>query len=135
MPNNRPDDLALELLDMEFSGLTPLTAGTQAFNDAVSGGGHFLWAVDSGSNLHIIQAQPGMHHPVLTGGGEVYGAGQVVFEPGRNLVSMIDNMTGHFTPTPEISANFLQQGVAAFENAGVRVRFDGITDYGGRSPA
>lgn len=110
-----------------------MTAGTPEFAQAASGGGRFLWAVGGNGTLHIIPDAPGIHHTVMTGGDSVIGAGQVTITS-RGVVSSIDNMTGHYTPCPECAAQFLQQGVSAFEQAGIRVPLSAIKDYGGRAP-
>ncbi|WP_280665650.1 MULTISPECIES: polymorphic toxin-type HINT domain-containing protein [unclassified Kitasatospora] len=131
--NNKPGDLALEMMEADFAGVTPMTAGTPEFAQATSGGGRFLWAVGEDGALHVIPDAPGLHHTVMTGGNSVIGAGQVTITS-RGVVSSIDNMTGHYTPCPECAAKFLQQGVSAFEQAGIRVPLSAIKDYGGRAP-
>ncbi|MFI5643407.1 RHS repeat-associated core domain-containing protein [Kitasatospora sp. NPDC051705] len=131
--NNKPGDLALEMMEADFAGVSPMTAGTPEFAQAVSGGGRYLWAVGENGALHIIPDAPGIHHTVMTGGNSVIGAGQVTITS-RGVVSSIDNMTGHYTPCPQCAAQFLQQGVNAFEQAGIRVPLSAIKDYGGRAP-
>ncbi|MBD0695078.1 polymorphic toxin-type HINT domain-containing protein [Streptomyces sp. CBMA123] len=131
--NNKPGDLALEMMEADFAGVTPMTAGTSEFAQAASGGGRFLWAVGENGSLHIIPDMPGIHHTVMTGGNSVIGAGQVTITS-RGVASSIDNMTGHYTPCPQCAAQFLQQGVNAFEQAGIRVPLSAIKDYGGRAP-
>ncbi|GAB2869812.1 hypothetical protein GCM10022245_00520 [Streptomyces mayteni] len=56
--NNRPGELAVELMEADFSGLSRITAGTPEFADAVRGGGRFLWALDDRMTLHIIESRP-----------------------------------------------------------------------------
>jgi hypothetical protein len=50
----------------------------------------------------------------------------------RGVVTRIDNFTGHFTPTQECSARFLQNSVDAFMMAGVPVPMRAIVDLGGK---
>ncbi|MBX7470469.1 hypothetical protein K1Y80_30875 [Streptomyces sp. MAG02] len=131
--NKKPSDLALEMMEADFAGVAPMTAGTPEFAQATSDGGRFLWAVGENGTLHIMPDAPGLHHTVMTGGNSVIGAGQVTITS-RGVVSYIDNRTGHYTPCPACAAQFLQQGVSAFEQAGVRVPLSAIRDYGGSAP-
>ncbi|WP_129842008.1 hypothetical protein [Streptomyces sp. RFCAC02] len=87
--------------------------------------------MDADDALHIVEARPGIHHTVLTEGGPVYGAGEVVFPGGRDVVSLINNGTGHYTPQPSFSEAFLNEGVTAFEAQDIRVPLRAITDLGG----
>lgn len=133
VPNNKPEELSLELLEAEFAGVSPITAGTQGFKDAASQGGSYLWTVGEDGVLNMVPALKGIHHTVATGGESVLAAGQVTIRPG-GAVSSFDNMTGHYTPCPECAKTFIQRGVDAFATAGIRVPLGVIRDYGGRAP-
>lgn len=123
----------MELLEAEFAGVSPITAGTQGFKDAASQGGSYLWTVGEDGVLNMVPALKGIHHTVATGGESVLAAGQVTIRPG-GAVSYFDNMTGHYTPCPECAKTFIQRGVDAFATAGIRVPLGVIRDYGGRAP-
>ena len=96
-----------------------------------SGRWKFLWATDVDGNLVITRYSDTVKHTVLTGGEPVTGAGVVTINE-RCVVTRIDNLTGHFTPTQECSACFLQNGVDAFMMAGVPVPIRAIVDLGGK---
>ncbi|MFB6398163.1 polymorphic toxin-type HINT domain-containing protein [Polymorphospora lycopeni] len=132
VPNNRPGDLSLELMEADFAGISPVAAGTSGFSRAASGSGDFLWTVGEGGNLNMVAAGRGIHHTVASGGAPVMAAGQISFRNGA--VTSFDNMTGHYTPCPSCAGTFIQRGVDAFGAAGVRIPLRAIRDYGGRAP-
>ena len=80
--------------------------------------------------LRIAPAVKGIKHPVLTGGEPVIGAGEIQVSD-RGVVTNINNHTGHYTPCSACSGEFLNNGVEAFQGAGVPVLRRGITDLGG----
>jgi len=110
-------------------GQSVATAGTPAFDQAVAGGGRFLWTVGEDRTLRIAPWSDDIHHTVLTGGAPVLGAGEAEIQ--RGIVQVINNRTGHYTPCGACSGEFLQQGVDAFQGQGIPVLRRGITDLGG----
>ncbi|MEU6476133.1 hypothetical protein ABZ858_04445 [Streptomyces sp. NPDC047017] len=126
-----PEWLARELADAEAAGVAPIEVGTQAFDDAVSSGGNYLWAVGPDGKLHILfEASDKVKHSVLFRGGPVRGAGDVTFTNGR--VTRITDKSGHYYPMAELDApaSYLQSGVNAFRNAGIDVPEDAIQPFG-----
>ncbi|WP_420119254.1 Hint domain-containing protein [Micromonospora sp.] len=133
VPNNRPPgDISLELMEADLAGVSPVAAGTSGFSRAASGSGDFLWTVGEGGNLNMVAAGRGIYHTVASGGAPVMGAGQISFRNGA--VTSFDNMTGHYTPCPSCAGTFIQRGVDAFGEAGIRIPLRVIRDYGGRAP-
>ncbi|UWE09085.1 RHS repeat-associated core domain-containing protein [Actinacidiphila bryophytorum] len=127
---NDPEILAKELADAAAAGVSPLSVGSHAFQDAVSKGGTYLWAVGENGELRIISdVSDKIKHSVLFDGADVRGAGKVVFENGE--VSMIDNESGHYWPffTEEDTSQFLPSGADAFRNAGVNVPESAVTPF------
>ncbi|MEV5874842.1 hypothetical protein AB0L75_11525 [Streptomyces sp. NPDC052101] len=60
-----PEWLARELADAEAAGVAPIEVGTQAFDDAVSNGGNYLWAVGPDGKLRILfEASDKVKHSV-----------------------------------------------------------------------
>ncbi|MFG2912332.1 hypothetical protein ACGF0D_05430 [Kitasatospora sp. NPDC048298] len=121
----------MEMLEAEFSGVSPATAGTGAFAESVSAGGRHIWSVDVAGTLRIAPAMPGIKHPILTEGRAVVGAGEAHINE-RGIVEYINNHTGHYTPCQACSEQFLMNGVRAFERAGIPVLRRGITNLGGK---
>lgn len=108
--------------------VTPISSGTKAFTDAVSGGGRYLWAVGESGELRIIQEVGNtIEYIVLFAGADTQGAGNAEFEDG--IVNIIDDESGHYVPFLEDVAppSFLNSSVNAFRAAGVVVREEGIT--------
>jgi hypothetical protein len=127
-PNNSPGTLADELSAAEAAGVKPLRAGSAEFNDAVAGGGRYIWSVSEDGTLNMAPWGENISHPILNGGAPVRGAGEVVFGRG-GVVTDINNVTGHYTPTCRCGAD-LQAGVDAFTNAGVPVLRSAINPFG-----
>ncbi|EPD56525.1 YD repeat (two copies) [Streptomyces sp. HGB0020] len=124
------DILARELANAEAAGVTPMEAGTRAFDEAVTNGGKYLWAVGADGKLRILyEASKKIKHSVLFRGEPVQGAGDVIFENGK--VSMIGNQSGHYYPLLDLDVpdSFLLSGVTAFRNAGVEVPEEAIEPY------
>lgn len=114
--------LAQELADAEAAGVAPLDAGTNAFNQAVTNGGEYLWAVGADGKLRILyEASNKIKHSVLFRGEPVQGAGDVTFTNGR--VSHISDKSGHYFPLLDLDVpeSYLRSGVNAFRDAGVDV--------------
>lgn len=132
VPNNRPGDLSLELMEADLAGISPVAAGTSGFSRAASGSGDFLWTVGEGGDLNMVAAGRGIHHTVASGGAPVMAAGQISFRNGA--MTSFDNMTGHYTPCSSCAGAFIQRGVDAFGAAGVQIPLRAIRDYGGRAP-
>jgi hypothetical protein len=131
--NQKPGELSLDLLEGELSGAQAIRPGSPEWAAATKGSGRYLWAVTENGDLAMVQAAGGIKHVVATGGDPVLGAGQIVFRDGR--VTSFDNMTGHYTPTPECSECFLQNGSDAFLlQSGVMIPRSVWTDYGGVAP-
>jgi hypothetical protein len=127
--NRRPERLEDELATARSMGVSPVAAGSEAFQEAIAGNGRYLWAVDTSGTLRIVPDRPGIHHTVLTGGDQVLGAGEVTFRNG--VVETINNRTGHYRPCPECSQQFLQVGVDAFMAAHVPILRKAAQDLGG----
>ncbi|WP_177235315.1 DUF6531 domain-containing protein [Streptomyces sp. MUSC 14] len=126
-----PEWLARELADAEAAGVAPIEVGTQAFDEAVSNGGNYLWAVGPDGKLRILfEASDKVKHSVLFRGGPVRGAGDVTFTNGT--VSRITDKSGHYYPMAELDApdSYLQSGVKAFREAGIGVPEDAIQPFG-----
>ncbi|MFF1867816.1 polymorphic toxin-type HINT domain-containing protein [Kitasatospora herbaricolor] len=130
--NSKADDLPFEQMAADFEGVTKISAGTPEFTQAAAGNGSYLWTVGEGGELNMVRSSPGIHHTIASGGEPVMAAGQVTFNGGR--VTSFDNMTGHYTPTPECACVFIQRGVDAFAAQGVRIPLNAIRDYGGMAP-
>jgi hypothetical protein len=96
-PNNSPGTLEDELAAASRAGVSPRRVGTQGFQDAVSGGGRYIWSVSEDGTLNIAPWAEDIKHPILNGGAPVRGAGEVYFD--RGMVTNINNATGHYTPT------------------------------------
>ncbi|MFJ3880412.1 ricin-type beta-trefoil lectin domain protein [Streptomyces sp. NPDC090077] len=126
--NRYPERLEGEMGLMNLVGASPLEAGTSEFGAAMAGSGHHIWSVDTGGQLRIIEG--GFNHPVLTGGGDVIGAGSIHVSEGR--VTRIDNRTGHYLPYEDQAAKTLQNGVDAFRAAGVHIPESVMVNLGGR---
>ncbi|MFJ5644459.1 hypothetical protein [Streptomyces sp. NPDC093223] len=125
-----PEFLDRELADAEAAGVAPIDVGTRAFDEAVSGGGQYLWAVGADGKLRIlVEASRKIKHSVLFRGGPVRGAGDVIIENGE--VSMINDQSGHYYPLLDLDVpeSYLQSGVDAFRNAGVRVPGEAVQPY------
>ncbi|MEV7211741.1 polymorphic toxin-type HINT domain-containing protein [Kitasatospora cineracea] len=130
--NSKADDLPFEQMAADFEGVAKISAGTPEFTQAAAGNGSYLWTVGEGGELNMVRSSPGIHHTIASGGEPVMAAGQVTFNGGR--VTSFDNMTGHYTPTPECACVFIQRGVDAFAAQGVRIPLNAIRDYGGMAP-
>ncbi|WP_405006936.1 polymorphic toxin-type HINT domain-containing protein [Kitasatospora purpeofusca] len=130
--NSKGDELPFEQMAADFEGVTKISAGTPEFTQATAGSGSYLWTVGEGGELNMVRSSPGIHHTIASGGEPVMGAGQVTFNGGR--VTSFDNMTGHYTPTPECACIFIERGVDAFAAQGVRIPLNAIRDYGGMAP-
>ncbi|MEU3604672.1 polymorphic toxin-type HINT domain-containing protein [Streptomyces sp. NPDC035033] len=132
--NSKPDDLPFEQMAADFEGVSAMAAGSAEFSQAVAGGGRYLWTVGQQGNLNIVRDLPGIHHTIASGGSPVVGAGQITFGSGGRVTSF-DNWTGHYTPPcARCAASFINQGVDAFAQAGIRIPFAVIRDAGGRAP-
>ena len=125
--NRSEGTLANELAAAERLGISPLRAGTPGFQNAVSTGGEYLWAVTDDGVLTIVPKLDTINHTVATGGAPVRGAGEVTIRGG--MVRRINNFTGHYWSECRCGAD-LEAGVDAFINAGVPVLRRGITQYG-----
>ncbi|MFC7220353.1 hypothetical protein ACFQLX_19605 [Streptomyces polyrhachis] len=130
--NSKADDLPFEQMAADFEGVTKISAGTSEFTQAAAGNGSYLWTVGEGGELNMVRSSPGIHHTIASGGEPVMAAGQVIFNGGP--VTSFDNMTGHYTPTPECACVFIQRGVDAFAAQGIRIPLSAIRDYGGMAP-
>lgn len=126
-PNNSPGTLADEIAAANRAGVSPLRAGTAEFQDAVNGGGRYIWSVSEDGTLSIAPWHPDIKRPILNGGAPVRGAGEVVFD--RGMVSNINNATGHYTPSCACGGD-LQAGVDAFMQVGIPVPRRAITPFG-----
>ncbi|MGW3649290.1 RHS repeat-associated core domain-containing protein [Streptomyces sp. NPDC000878] len=124
------ESLAKELADAITAGVSPISAGSAAFNKAVRDGGDYLWAVGSNGKLRILfNASDKIKHSVMFRGAPVQGAGDVTFAGGR--VTRITDQSGHYFPWLEDDVpSFLQSGVDAFRKAGVTVPEDAIEKFG-----
>ncbi|MFF8598621.1 polymorphic toxin-type HINT domain-containing protein [Streptomyces sp. NPDC015232] len=132
--NSKPDDLPFEQMAADFEGVSAMAAGSQEFSQAVAGGGRYLWTVGERGNLNIVRDLPGIHHTIASGGSPVVGAGQITIGSGGRVTSF-DNFTGHYTPPcAQCAASFINQGVDAFGQAGIRIPLAVIRDFGGRAP-
>ncbi|WP_193241667.1 RHS repeat-associated core domain-containing protein [Streptomyces phaeolivaceus] len=131
-PNHYDDPavLARELADASAAGVAPIPAGTQAFDEAVTKGGEYLWAVGANGQLRIIPNVSGkIKHAVLFNGEPVQGAGSVQISNGA--VTFIDDQSGHYYPWLEDNVeSFLKVGVDAFRNAGIHVPDEAIKPFG-----
>jgi RHS repeat-associated protein len=116
-----------ELLAAERLGVSPIYAGTRAFDQAVASGGNYLWAVTDSGALHIAPALDDIKHTVLTAGGPVRAAGFVTFA--RGSVAEITDFTGHYTPRCRCGGS-LQIGSDAFRGAGIVVPRRAEKPYG-----
>ncbi len=130
--NSKGDELPFEQMAADFEGVTKISAGTSEFTQATAGSGSYLWTVGEGGELNMVRSSPGIHHTIASSGEPVMGAGQVTFNGDR--VTSFDNMTGHYTPTPECACIFIGRGVDAFAAQGVRIPLNAIRDYGGMAP-
>ncbi|MEU8842976.1 polymorphic toxin-type HINT domain-containing protein [Streptomyces roseus] len=132
--NSKPDDLPFEQMAADFEGVSAMAAGSPEFSQAVAGGGRYLWTVGERGNLNIVRDLPGIHHTIASGGSPVVGAGQITIGSGGRVTSF-DNFTGHYTPPcAQCAASFINQGVDAFGQAGLRIPLAVIRDFGGRAP-
>ncbi|MFC8504971.1 polymorphic toxin-type HINT domain-containing protein [Streptomyces sp. NPDC057411] len=132
--NSKPDDLPFEQMAADFEGVSAMAAGSPEFSQAVAGGGRYLWTVGERGNLNIVRDLPGIHHTIASGGSPVVGAGQITIGSGGRVTSF-DNFTGHYTPPcAQCAASFINQGVDAFGQAGIRIPLAVIRDFGGRAP-
>ncbi|MFV2116385.1 RHS repeat-associated core domain-containing protein [Micromonospora sp. LOL_025] len=132
--NSKPDDLPFEQMAADFEGVSAIAAGSAEFSQAAAGGGRYLWTVGEGGSLSIVRDLPGIHHTIASGGSPVVGAGQITFASGGRVTSF-DNFTGHYTPPcAQCAASFINRGVSAFGQAGIRIPFATIRDFGGRAP-
>jgi len=132
--NGKPGDLPFEQMAADFEGVSAIAAGSAGFSQAAAGGGRYLWTVGEGGNLNIVRDLPGIHHTIASGGSPVVGAGQITFASGGRVASF-DNSTGHYTPPcAQCAASFINQGVNAFGQAGIRIPLATIRDFGGRAP-
>ncbi|MGW3183746.1 polymorphic toxin-type HINT domain-containing protein [Kitasatospora sp. NPDC001119] len=127
LSNRYPERLEGEMGLMRLVDATPLEAGSSEFGTAMAGSGHYIWSVDTGGKLRIIEG--GFNHPVLTRGADVVGAGSIQVANGR--VIRLDNRTGHYLPYEDQAAQALQNGVDAFRSAGVHVPDDVTFNLGG----
>ncbi|MEU6797965.1 polymorphic toxin-type HINT domain-containing protein [Nonomuraea wenchangensis] len=131
VPNNHTDDeIALEMMEADLQGVAPMVAGSAEFEAAVNAGGRFIWSVDANNVLRIAPALKDIKHSILTGGGPVIGAGEIVIGD-RRVATYMNNKTGHYTPCASCAEEFLNNGRDAFEQAGVVVLRRGITNLGG----
>ncbi|MEV6143643.1 polymorphic toxin-type HINT domain-containing protein [Streptomyces sp. NPDC051992] len=132
--NSKPDDLPFEQMAADFEGVSAMAAGSPEFSQAVAGGGRYLWTVGERGNLNMVRDLPGIHHTIASGGSPVIGAGQITIGSGSRVTSF-DNFTGHYTPPcAQCAASFINQGVDAFGQAGLRIPLAVIRDFGGRAP-
>ncbi|WP_159047006.1 polymorphic toxin-type HINT domain-containing protein [Streptomyces sp. MMG1064] len=132
--NSKSDDLPFEQMAADFEGVSAMAAGSPEFSQAVTGGGRYLWTVGERGNLNIVRDLPGIHHTIASGGSPVVGAGQIAIGSGGRVTSF-DNFTGHYTPPcAQCAASFINQGVDAFGQAGIRIPLAVIRDFGGRAP-
>ncbi|MFE9574533.1 RHS repeat-associated core domain-containing protein [Streptomyces sp. NPDC006692] len=129
LSNRYPERLEGEMGLMKLVGAAPLEAGSSEFGAAMGGSGNYIWSVDTGGKLRIIEG--GFNHTVLTGGADVVGAGSVRVSNGQVL--HLDNRTGHYLPYEDQAAQALRNGVDAFRNSGVHVP-DSVTFNLGGEP-
>ncbi|WP_328414289.1 HINT domain-containing protein [Micromonospora sp. NBC_00389] len=127
--NKHPDELPIELMEADFQGIKPASAGSGEFAAAMGQDGTYLWALGESGNLGIVPAANKIHHTVITGGDAVLGAGQLTIRNGQ--VTSFDNFTGHYTPTCACAKTFLQRGSDAFMAAGIHIPFRVWRDFGG----
>lgn len=60
------DLLNQELADAKAAGVAPIDAGTKAFDEAVTNGGKYLWAVGADGKLRILyEASRKIKHSVM----------------------------------------------------------------------
>jgi hypothetical protein len=125
-----PEAIQEELARAASLGIKPMTVGSEAFNDAVSAGGRYIWGVNADGELRIAKDIPrDITHSVLFDGAELRGAGEVTFTDGQ--VSLINDKSGHYFPWLEDPPGFLGAGVDAFRAAGVAVPGSAIAEVGG----
>jgi hypothetical protein len=127
---NDPEMLQGELSAAADAKVAPISAGTQGFSDAVSGGGRYLWAVGENGELRIApEASQAIKHTILFAGADVQGAGIADFVDGA--VESITDESGHYAPWEGAPPSFIQSGVNAFRAAGISVPDEAIQPWEG----
>ena len=121
--------LAQEMDAARRVGVAPVEVPSVAFDVLVAEGDRMIYVVASGRLLVSKRLVLGEHisHAVIASGEPVQAAGEfeVVEEQEATIVSILNNMSGHYRPA-RASLTVAQE---AFEAAGLRIRPGGVHDY------
>ena len=109
--------------------MAPVEVPSDAFDALVAEGDRMIFVVVGGRLLVSKRLVQGEHisHAVIAGGEPVQAAGEfeVVEEQEATIVSILNNMSGHYRP----AGASLTVAQEAFEAAGLRIRPGGVHHY------
>ena len=127
--NRYPRALAQEMEAARRVGAAPVEVPSDAFDALIAEEDRMIYVVAGGRLLVSKRLVLGEHisHAVIADGEPVQAAGEfeVVEEQEATVVSILNNMSGHYRP----AGASLTAAQEAFEAAGLRIRPGGVHGY------
>ena len=127
--NRLPEQLQRELETAQRVSLSPIEIPSKGFDSSATEGARMIYVVVGGHLIASKRQVGGEHisHAVLADGGPVQAAGEfeIETEHGAPVVSVLNNMSGHYRPAKAS----LEVARRAFESAGMRIPTGAVRSY------